>query len=46
MPPLEQLAPARLDGMARIWMLALWAYLVLACAMVVLRVVQVALGQG
>jgi Mn2+/Fe2+ NRAMP family transporter len=46
MPALDLLPPARLGGAGRIWLLALWAYLALACAMVVLRVVQVALGDG
>ncbi len=46
MPPLTNLAPARLGRVGLVWMGALWGYLALACAMVVLRVVQVALGHG
>jgi Mn2+/Fe2+ NRAMP family transporter len=46
MPPLGQLPPARLGLSSRVWMMALRVYLVLACAMVIVRVVQLALGNG
>jgi hypothetical protein len=46
MPPLEDLTPARMTLASRVWMLALRGYLVVACGLVVVRVVQVALGNG
>ncbi len=46
MPPLDQLAPAELGGTRRVWMAVMWLYLLVACAMVVLRVVQLAIGAG
>ena len=46
MPALETLPPADLGGASRVWMVVMWAYLLLACAMVVLRVIQLALGAG
>ncbi|MCW3477271.1 NRAMP family divalent metal transporter [Limobrevibacterium gyesilva] len=46
MPPLDELVPARISASSRVWMMVLRLYLVLACAMVVVRVVQLALGQG
>ncbi|HXW76024.1 MAG TPA: NRAMP family divalent metal transporter [Candidatus Eremiobacteraceae bacterium] len=46
MPPLPELAPARLTPMSRIWLIMLRAYLVLAVAMVVFRVVQIVLHHG
>ncbi|MDA8253452.1 MAG: divalent metal cation transporter, partial [Rhodospirillales bacterium] len=46
MPPLHLLPSRRLSRGARAWMLVLRLYLVVACALVVLRVVQLALGQG
>ncbi|MDR3537256.1 MAG: divalent metal cation transporter, partial [Acetobacteraceae bacterium] len=45
MRPLTQLAPARLTGTTRVWMIVLRGYLVLAVGLVVVRVVQLALGQ-
>jgi Mn2+/Fe2+ NRAMP family transporter len=44
MRPLTQLLPARLTGATRVWMIALRAYLLLAVGMVVVRVVQLAVG--
>jgi hypothetical protein len=46
MPPLDELAPARISASSRTWMMVLRVYLVLACAMVIVRVVQLALGHG
>jgi len=44
MRPLTQLAPARLTGATRVWMVVLRGYLLLAVGLVVVRVVQLALG--
>jgi NRAMP (natural resistance-associated macrophage protein)-like metal ion transporter len=44
MRPLTQLLPARLTGATRVWMIVLRAYLLLAVGMVVVRVVQLAVG--
>jgi hypothetical protein len=46
MPPLDELAPARMSVAGRVWMMVLRGYLVLAAGMVIVRVVQLALGQG
>lgn len=46
MPPLHRLPPRRISAGARAWMLVLRFYLVAACVLVVVRVVQLALGQG
>ena len=46
MPPLSQLAPARLTKAKRVWLSVLRLYLVMASIMVVVRVVQIAFGQG
>jgi NRAMP (natural resistance-associated macrophage protein)-like metal ion transporter len=46
MPPLSRLAPARLTTAKRIWLSVLRLYLVAASIMVVVRVVQIALGHG
>ena len=46
MPPLAQLAPARLTAAKRIWLAVLRLYLVAASIMVVVRVAQIALGGG
>jgi NRAMP (natural resistance-associated macrophage protein)-like metal ion transporter len=46
MPPLGQLPPTRLTGAKRIWLGVLRLYLAVASIMVVVRVVQIALGQG
>jgi NRAMP (natural resistance-associated macrophage protein)-like metal ion transporter len=46
MPPLHLLEPARLTGATRIWLSVLRLYLVVASVMVVVRVVQLALGRG
>ncbi|HUB48097.1 MAG TPA: NRAMP family divalent metal transporter [Acetobacteraceae bacterium] len=45
MRPLTQLAPARLTGATRVWMIVLRGYLLLAVGLVVVRVVQLALAQ-
>ena len=42
--PLAQLAPNRISGATRAWMIVLRAYLLVAVGMVVFRVVQLALG--
>jgi Mn2+/Fe2+ NRAMP family transporter len=42
MPPLEELAPARLTLLNRIWMIVLRAYLVIAAGLVLLRIVRLA----
>ena len=44
MRPLTQLLPAPLTGATRVWMIVLRAYLLLAVGLVVVRVVQLALG--
>lgn len=44
MRPPTQLAPARLTGATRVWMVVLRAYLLLAVGLVVVRVTQLALG--
>jgi NRAMP (natural resistance-associated macrophage protein)-like metal ion transporter len=44
MRPLTQLAPARLTGATRVWMIVLRGYLVVAVGLVVTRLVQLALG--
>ncbi|OKO84229.1 manganese transporter [Bradyrhizobium sp. NAS80.1] len=41
-PPLEQLSPARLSVLSRIWMIVLRAYLVLAAGLVLLRIIELA----
>lgn len=46
MPPLSELAPLRLGVLNRVWLIVLRAYLVLAVALVVFRVAQIALHQG
>ncbi|MBC7637107.1 MAG: divalent metal cation transporter [Acetobacteraceae bacterium] len=46
MPPLVTLAPLPMGAARWAWMLVLRLYLVLAASMVVVRVVQLALGQG
>jgi Mn2+/Fe2+ NRAMP family transporter len=46
MPPLAQLAPAKLSLAAKTWMGALRLYLVVAVALVLFRVVMLALGHG
>jgi hypothetical protein len=44
MPPLEQLAPARLSLASRIWMTVLRGYLVIAGGLVLFRIFQLATG--
>jgi hypothetical protein len=44
MRPLYQLAPTRLTGTTRVWMIVLRGYLLLAVGMVVVRVMQLAVG--
>ena len=46
MPPLAQLAPAKLSLAAKTWMGALRLYLVVAVALVLFRVVMLATGNG
>lgn len=45
MPPLGQLPPARLTSAKRTWLAVLRLYLIAASIMVVVRVVQITLGQ-
>ncbi len=42
MPPLDQLPPARLSKLSRIWMIVLRGYLVVAAGLVLLRILQLA----
>jgi len=44
MPPLQQLAPNRITGATRVWMLVLRGYLLVAVGMVLFRLVQLALA--
>jgi NRAMP (natural resistance-associated macrophage protein)-like metal ion transporter len=46
MPPLDQLPAAKMTPLTRMWLIVLRAYLVLAVALVVVRVVQLALHRG
>ena len=46
MPRLDTLAPAELSLSKRVWMIVLRAYLIAAVALVAVKVVQLALGQG
>jgi hypothetical protein len=44
MPPLDELAPAKLSLAAKTWMGVLRVYLVLAVALVLFRIVALAVG--
>jgi len=44
MPPLEELPPARLSPLSRIWMIVLRGYLVIAGGLVLVRIVQLAMS--
>jgi Mn2+/Fe2+ NRAMP family transporter len=44
MPPLGRLAPARMTPLVRIWMMVLRGYLIIAGGLVLLRIVQLAVG--
>ena len=44
MPPLDQLTPAHLGLLSRVWMIVLRAYLVVAGGLVLVRIVVLALG--
>jgi Mn2+/Fe2+ NRAMP family transporter len=46
MRPLDQLPPARLTLLSRIWLIVLRGYLVLAAGLVLLRIVQLAVGSA
>src|SRR5579859_1197177 len=46
MPPLAMLAPARMSVARRVAMSAMWVYLGAAIALVIVRVVQIAVGGG
>jgi hypothetical protein len=46
MPKLSTLSPLHLTLSKRVWMIVLRGYLILAVGMVLVRVVQLALGQG
>ncbi len=45
MPPLAEMPSAKLTGATRVWMIVLRGYLLLAVGLVVVRVIQLALGQ-
>jgi NRAMP (natural resistance-associated macrophage protein)-like metal ion transporter len=44
MPPLDQLPPARLTTLNRVWLVVLRAYLVVAAGLVLIRIVTLAIG--
>ncbi len=44
MPPLDQLPPGRLTTFSRVWMIVLRGYLVVAGGLVLIRIVQLAVG--
>jgi Natural resistance-associated macrophage protein len=44
MPPLEQLSPARLTMLVRVWLIVLRVYLVVAGGLVLVRIVTLAVG--
>jgi hypothetical protein len=44
MPPLPELPPARMTPLTRIWMIVLRGYLIVAGGLVLVRIVQLALG--
>jgi Mn2+/Fe2+ NRAMP family transporter len=44
MPPLNELPPSRLSLQSKVWMFALRGYLVLAAGLVLVRIVQLAMG--
>jgi len=44
MPPLAELPPARLTLLSRVWMVVLRGYLVIAAGLVLVRIVQLAMG--
>lgn len=44
MPPLSELPPMQLSQMSRLWMTVLRVYLVGACGLMIVRVVQMAMG--
>jgi Mn2+/Fe2+ NRAMP family transporter len=46
MPPLDQLPPARLTPLTRLWLIVLRFYLGFAAAMVFVRIVELTLGSG
>jgi len=45
MPALSELPPARLTLVSRVWMVVLRGYLVIAAGLVLLRIVQLAIGR-
>jgi hypothetical protein len=44
MPPLTMLAPVQMSTARRVGMLAMWFYLGLALVLVIVRIVEIALG--
>jgi hypothetical protein len=46
MPPIDELPPARLSLLSRVWMLVLRAYLVVAGGLVLVRIFQLATAHG
>jgi Natural resistance-associated macrophage protein len=44
MPPLEELPPIRLTLQRRVWLIVLRGYLLLACGLVIFRVIEIARG--
>ena len=46
MPPLDQLPPAQLTPLTRIWLTVLRGYLIIACGLVLWRILELALSAG
>lgn len=46
MPPIEELAPAQISLLNRVWMVVLRAYLVVAAGMLIFKIIQLATGQS
>ena len=46
MPPLAELAPARLTPLSRAWLIVLRVYLVVAAGMVLTRIILLAIGRA
>jgi hypothetical protein len=46
MPPLAELPPARLSLASRLWMIVLRGYLLVAGGLVLVRIIQLAMGGG
>jgi Mn2+/Fe2+ NRAMP family transporter len=46
MPPLDELAPPRMTGATRLWMIVLRGYLIVAAGLVLLRIVHLTMAAG